>query len=108
MRGSDAFEHGAGHLVDHVAGVEHSLGLEEEDVRLFCGDGFVLDAAWDDDELALAEAHVAVARLSGRQKSSYVPGATARRSSPSTMTTPRESSARCVSKFSEPNFSTDR
>ena len=46
-----------------VAGVEGGGGLEEEDVDLLFGDGAVLDAAGDDDELAFAEGEGPVAEL---------------------------------------------
>src|SRR3954471_20987148 len=59
---SDAAENFARSLVAHVARVEDSLGLEEDDVRLLVRDGHVLDAARNNDELALFQTHVAVAQ----------------------------------------------
>src|SRR3954451_12463789 len=42
--------HGA--LVLQVAGIESRLGLDEHHVHFFLGAGKMLDAVWDDDELA--------------------------------------------------------
>src|SRR4029078_10461621 len=47
-------------------------------------------------------------KRNGRQISSYRPAGTSLRFSPSRMTTPCESSARCVSCFGELNFSIER
>jgi hypothetical protein len=50
-------------FVDDVAGVERSGGLEQEQPAFFVGDGLVLDATGNDDELAFFDPFVTVAEF---------------------------------------------
>ena len=50
-------------LVFDVSGIEGGGGFEENDPAFFFGDGTVLDAAGDDDELAGLDPFVVVAEL---------------------------------------------
>jgi hypothetical protein len=44
-----------------VAGIWGSRRFDQEEVRLLVGEGLVLDAAWDDKQLAGADGDLAVA-----------------------------------------------
>jgi hypothetical protein len=55
------FEMLLGAVVDNVTGVEGGGGLEEHDPDFFFGDGAVLHAARDDDELAGLDPFMALA-----------------------------------------------